>query len=359
MYSQMKNLTFSFASLFLIGFLCACETKDKVHIETLAGVTMGTTYQIKMANPPETDFKELQNLIDQRLEKINQHTSTYIETSEISKFNRSKTEQSFKIQKDFEKPLKAALRLAHLTDGFYDPTIGPLVNLWGFGPNALKKKPRQSLISKTLQAVGYQKLTLVQNSKETYVAKLHPDIYVDLSSIAKGYAVDQLAELLVQNQIKNFLIEIGGELRSKGQKGAQPWIVAVEKPIKDNRAVFASFTLHNQSLATSGNYRNYFDEDGISFAHTIDPKTGYPAKSNLLSVSVIHTDCMLADGWATALMVLGEEKARSIIKKQNLNALLILREEDQQGLKLKTENYGIFKNLDMKQANTSTSGEKK
>src|SRR5690606_30453475 len=213
------------------------------------------------------------------------------------------------------------------TNGLLDVTVGPLVNLWGFGPLGRPEQvPSAQQLQDVRDQIGYQYLT-VENHQLT---KAIPDLYVDLSTIAKGYGVDRVAILLEQMEIKNYLVEIGGEMRMRGTKpGEQPWRIAVEQPVSLDRAVQRIIEPGNNAVATSGDYRNYFEEDGTRYSHIIDPRTGYPIQHNLVSVTVITETCMDADAYATALTVMGAEGALEFANQKGLAVLLVTRENDQ------------------------------
>lgn len=267
---------------------------------------------------------DLKGEIDQVLVALNQSLSTYIPDSEISRLNSQG-------QLDFESPyflpvLETSQRIFSKTGGAFDPSIGPLVQAWGFGP----KKSASSLDTEAIDSlrliIGFSK---VQFDAQTITVPTN--FQLDFSAIAKGYAVDLVAELLEKNGIANYMVEIGGEVRCKGvnEKG-KTWTLGIEDPTvqKHERRLFAVTRLKNRALATSGNYRNYYKKDGRIYAHIIDPRTGYNAMHNLLSVSVFAPDCMTSDAYATAFMVLGIEKSYTIAEDDNeLDALFIYQNE--------------------------------
>ena len=235
-----------------------------------------------------------------------------------------------------------SLNLAEQTDGAYDPTIGPLVNLWGFGPDGSKKVPTKTEIADAKNHVGFSKVKIQKSNGEFSVEKETDKVYVDLSSSAKGFGVDKVSELLTQKGIKNHLVEIGGELRAKGKKFKKNWIVGVEKPAESAKAVQIAFALKNMSIATSGDYRNFFKEKGRKYSHTIDQKTGRPVQHKLFSVTVLDQDCIKADALATALMALGPDKAKNFAYENAIPAYLIY--EDSTG-ELTEHQSPVFKEL--------------
>ncbi len=269
---------------------------------TLAGKTMGTTYNIVYLDEANRDF---QTSIDSLLVVFNQSLSTYVPDSELSKFNLGDT-------LDFRLPyflpvLKASKTVFEKTGGAFDPTVGPLVNVWGFGPGGPELKDSTD-INLLLKLVGFNKIEF----DEKQLRKKIPGIYLDFSAIAKGYGVDVVGEFLIGKGIENFLIEIGGELVARGvnEKG-ELWKVGVNRPEESANAseLISIIALQDRGMATSGNYRNYYVKDSVKISHTINPATGYPVNHNLLSATVLAKDCMTADAYATALMVMGTEKA--------------------------------------------------
>jgi len=296
----------------------------------LQGRTMGTTYNIKVvATPGQVESLNLHDKIDVVLKQVNQEMSTYIPDSEISLFNQSNSDDVFEISSSFARVLKESIRIGELSQGKLDITVGPLVNLWGFGPEQRPDKvPSDSLIATTLARIGLKKLHLDGNK----LSKDIPNLYIDLSATAKGYGVDRVAELIEANGINNYLVEIGGEMRLKGfKRTGELWAIAIEKPILDpsgeQRAVHQIVIPKDKAVATSGDYRNYFEADGQRFSHIIDPTTGKPINHNLVSVTVIHSSSMTADGLSTTLMVMGTEQGLKFAVENKLAALFISKTE--------------------------------
>lgn len=297
----------------------------------LQGRTMGTTYNIKVvATPEHIESLKLHDKIEAVLKQVNQEMSTYIPDSEISLFNQSNSGDIFNISNGFARVLKESIRLGELSNGKLDITVGPLVNLWGFGPEQRPEKvPSEKVLTSTLARIGLKNLHLDGNQ----LSKDIPDLYIDLSTTAKGYGVDMVAELIESNGIGNYLVEIGGEMRLKGFKHTgELWAIAIEKPILDpsgeQRAVHQVIIPKDNAVATSGDYRIYFEADGQRFSHIIDPATGRPINHNLVSVTVIHPYSMTADGLSTTLMVMGAEQGMKFAVKNNLAALFISKSED-------------------------------
>ncbi len=280
----------------------------KLKAVNLSGTTMGTTYSIKYLSKDGTEY---QQELDSLLLVFNQSVSTYIPNSEISQFNRD-TVFYFKLP-FFLPVLKESKRVYNATSGAFDPTVMPLVRAWGFGPDQ-SQIPDSTTVDSLLQYVGFDKIHF--DSKR--VMKSFPGVELDFSAVAKGYGVDVVGKWLAGSGIKNFFVEIGGEVLCKGvnSKG-QPWRIGIEDPTREiiSRAATAIVELQNRAMATSGNYRNYYMVDGVRYSHTIDPVTGYPVRHSLLSATVFADDCITADAYATAFMVAGVEKARHMIEE--------------------------------------------
>lgn len=314
--------------LLSLPFLTACDKIFPIKVDQFYGQTMGTSYSVSISGLPSNISKnELKDGIHSILEDINQKMSTYREDSDISRINNSELNQWVEISKETYEVIKEGLIIAELSDGAFEMTIGPVVNLWGFGPeNQPEQVPESDEIKTALQKIGPG---FIQLHESQYKIKKTGDIYLDLSAIAKGYAVDRVANYLLGKGIENALIEVGGELKSIGQKKPDRlWRVAIEAPTENLRSVHKVIEIKNAGLATSGDYRNYFEVDGRRYSHTLDPKTGYPINHKLASVSVIASDCMLADALATALLVLGEEKGKEFAKKNDISAYFIIKTKD-------------------------------
>lgn len=295
---------------------------------------MGTEYHIRI--PFEAHYKnnnkiipqqQLQQDIDALLISINKEMSTYLTNSNISRFNQLETKDWFPISKPFFDVINTAQRISHSSEGAFDITIMPLVNLWGFGTSKEKMLPAQNQITLALGKIGYKFLQI--QLKPTAIRKQKTNLSIDLSAIAKGYAVDAVALLLKKHQFEHFLIEIGGEIRVQGKnKQNKTWRIGIEKPTILHRSIQQGIKLNNIAIATSGDYRNYYEQDGKRYSHTINPKTGKPITHKLASVSVLNESAMIADAQATAIMVLGEQKGKIYAKKENLKVYMIFRDKD-------------------------------
>lgn len=309
---------------FIIGLLCAGCTPSPQEVH-LNGRTMGTTYNVKYVVEQSTvDSSELQSKIDGLLEQVNDQMSTYRPDSELSRFNQSREAIEFVPSKELIKVLKEAKRLGAMSDGYLDVTVGPLVNLWGFGPQAEPETvPDKEKIDRVRSQTGLGYLHI----SDTGMSKSLPELYVDLSTIAKGFGVDQVAELLEQQGVSHYLVEIGGEMRVSGVKASgKAWRIAIEKPVSNERAAQRIISVGDNAVATAGDYRNYYVRDGQRYSHLIDPKTGYPIQHNLVSVTVLHPSSMTADGLATAINVMGAKRGMAMARSHHLAVLLITKE---------------------------------
>lgn len=292
---------------------------------------MGTTYSVLIAELPKTETADrLKLAIDTRLQALNQNLSTWIPDSQLSRFNRSSTTDWVELPNELILLVKAAAEVSRLSGGAYDITVGPVVDLWGFGAgkSTTNTVPSDESLNNALQRVGYEKL-FIQDAPPALKKSLM-SLEIDLSSIAKGYGVDQIGVVLERRGIQRYLVEIGGEVRTRGLSPRNDnWRIAVETPDNGPPKAEQALRLKDAHLATSGDYRNFFENDGIRYSHTIDPRSGKTVKHKLTSVTVLHESTMLADAWATALLVLGEEHGFSLAKQQSIGAYFIYREGDE------------------------------
>lgn len=318
----------SLCVFFVVITLSSCSKYTPKNPFSFIGKTMGTTYSIKGHGPfGGLKEQEIKENVDRALKRINLLMSTYIKDSEISKFNRHFSTEPFAISKELQTVVIASDEIGHFSQGAFDITISPLVNLWGFGPKEFTKVPTREKIQETLQTVGYQKLGILHDPPR--LQKKNPELRIDLSAIAKGYGVDYIARLLDGFQVDNYMVEIGGEVTTKGVNyQGKPWGIAVEVPNVKTRELGRILALRDVSVATSGDYRNYFEKDGRRYSHTISPITGEPITHHLASVTVVHKSCMKADGWATALNVMGFEKGSKVAKALSLPVMFIVKTKD-------------------------------
>jgi thiamine biosynthesis lipoprotein len=293
----------------------------------LEGKTMGTTWSVVLGRvPPGFKGEELQPLLQQQLDRVNRLMSTYDPDSEVSRFNDSRSSDWFPVSAETAAVVELAQETSRLSSGAFDVTVGPLVDLWGFGPRPRNgHRPADAEIEAARRAVGYTRLQVRRSPAA--LRKDNPDLRIDLSAIAKGYAVDQLAETLRSRGIRDMVVEIGGEMRIPGQRpDGTPWRIAVERPDPGPRQVERVFQLAETGMATSGDYRNFFTEDGQRYAHTMDPATGRPVRHRLASATVLDPSCARADALATTLMVLGEEKAQEFCRRHGIAAYLLIHQ---------------------------------
>lgn len=299
----------------LLLFSCNSETEVKSH--QFNGEALGTTYMVKYFSDDELAFEKS---LDSILDEINASMSTYITKSDISRINRGDT--SVKVDDNFVNVFNASDKVFKETKGFFDPTVGVLVNAYGFGPEKALKQIDSVKLDSLHNLVGFKKIKL---KEDRTIQKDDPLVYLDFNAIAKGYTIDVIAEYLESKNVENYLIELGGELRARGRnlESDNHWVVGIDDPNqeKGDRSLQAKVKLENAAMATSGNYRKYRMDTltGQKYVHTINPKTGEAERSNLLSASVLAENCMMADAYATAFMALGLDRTKEVL--QNLNAV--------------------------------------
>lgn len=319
----MYRITLWAGALVLAFILCGCSAGNPGAWLKISGYTQGTTYNITYQDPDSTDYQEQ---LEKLLGEFDQSLSTYIPSSIVSRMNLGIPD----VDADdyFRNCFLAAAQVYAATGGAFDITVAPIVNAWGFGFTE-KSRVDSALIDSLLQFVGMNKVSL----RDYRLIKEKEGMMLDMNAIAQGYAVDVLAEFFDTENIANYLVEIGGELRTKGKnRFGLDWRVGIDKPIDGLQLpgvqMQAIVQISGKSLATSGNYRRFYEEDGIKYSHTIDPSTGYPVQHGLLSATVVASDCMRADAYATAFMVMGYGKARSFLEKhRDLDAYLIYNDE--------------------------------
>jgi thiamine biosynthesis lipoprotein len=330
MHMPNSSSTF-FKTIFLIFFVTfstGCGLKKEV---AFSGRTMGTTYHIKVVKGIFTHTTNLQKIIDARLDQINKSMSTFIKDSEISRFNSDHhAGEKFMISDDFYNVMIVAKKIYEETGGAWDGTVKPLVDLWGFGNGEIRHTlPEKSRIQALLSDVGFNNIEI---SPDHYLVKKKASTTLDLASIAKGYGVDQVAALIRDNGIDNFLVEIGGEVFASGyRKDGKKWRIGINIP-RENAPldqVYKVVDIHNKGLATSGDYRNFFEVHHKRFSHIIDPKNGYPVDNGVVSVSILADTCTYADGLATAVMVLGYKKGIDLVNQlENTECFIVTRNKN-------------------------------
>lgn len=316
----LRRHAFSITFLALLFAFVFFTGGDDSEIQRFSGLTMGTSYEVQVVDlPDQFTLPELAARVDELLTGLDRETfSTYAPDSELSRFNRANINQPVTVSADMIDVLQLAREISELSAGAFDVTVGPLVNLWGFGPAprlAPGQLPAQTELDAISERVGYQYLQIDQARLQLSKTR---DVYVDLSAIAKGFAVDKLGEYFDSLGISSYFIEIGGELKMKGLKpGGVSWIPAIEAPEDSQSRIYEIFFSHGEELAVagSGDYRNYFEEGGVRYSHEIDPRTGRPITHNLAAAYVIDTSAARADALATMFMVLGVDEGRALAER--------------------------------------------
>jgi thiamine biosynthesis lipoprotein len=304
--------------------LCA-EPPGKLH--ELSGPTMGTRYSVKLPGPLQAaELARIDSLVKARLDEVNRLMSTYDPGSELSRFNAHRSRAPFPVSAPTLDVFRVARDVSERSEGALDVTVGPLVEAWGFGASARPPVPPDARQLERLRArVGFRRVRLDADGGS--LSKADPETVCDLSAVAKGFAVDRIAEALLELGHPDFLVEVGGELRGHGERpGGGAWRVAIEAPDPEARRVSSVIELRNLGMATSGDYRNFYEQEGVWLSHLIDPRTGQPIRHDLASVTVLHPDAALADAWATALIVLGPQEGRSVVEREGLMAHFIERD---------------------------------
>ncbi|MBM3836812.1 MAG: FAD:protein FMN transferase [Verrucomicrobia bacterium] len=365
--SRPRDL-FVLVSFLSVGSVLAGDIPRDRSLQVISGRTMGTTFTVKFLtslpaasessrrrilqkpshieplngplsrslSPSEGErvsvgrgafVKEVESEINRLLEKINRQMSTYLPDSELSQFNACGHTNWFPVSREVVEVFENALALSEASQGAFDITVGPLVNLWGFGPEKRAwQVPEADRIAQLLRHVGYNKV--FAQTRPPRIRKTAPEVYCDLSAIAKGHGVDRVAQYLEAIRVQDYLVQIGGEVRAKGKNPeGQTWNVGIQDP-RDASRICRRVQLQNQALSTSGDYVQSFEQNGRKYSHTIDPRTGRPVTHALASVSVVHDSSAMADAWATALNVLGSEAGFALAAKKGLPVLMVLRTPD-------------------------------
>jgi thiamine biosynthesis lipoprotein len=317
------------AALFAVYFLRQSSRSSALDEWVIEGPTMGTAYAVKVVthgDQPAEARERLEQGIREAVDAVDDTMSTYRSESEIEIFNRHGSEL-FEASPEMITVVAEAQRVSRLSGGAFDITVGPLVDLWGFGPAGPTEAPTESQIGEMVALTGYQHLQI--DADRGLLRKARPDCRIDLSAIAKGFAVDRVAAVLDREGYASYMVEIGGEVRARGRnRGGEIWRIGIEQPDAGGRTVRVAIPLADLSLATSGDYRNFVIRDGIRISHTIDPRTGRPISHLLASVSVINASCMTADALATALDVLGPDEGFALAESHDIPALFLVRVGD-------------------------------
>lgn len=286
---------------------------------------MGTYYSVKLVAQKGLNREKLHNEIETSLKRVNSVFSTYIKSSELSKLNQLSPGQESRLSPEMARLLELSKKIYKESGGYFDVTVGPIVNAWGFGPDGKQKRPSEEKLEKLKNTIGMELFEV----RDLAFSKKTQGLYIDLSAIAKGYGVDHVHEMLADKGFSSSLVEIGGEVRASGKKpDGTSWLIGIEKPSESLGAgIQAIVTLSDMAMATSGSYRNFVKYGDEIFSHTIDPVTGRPAHNNVISVTVLASTCAEADAYATAFLAMGREKGLALAKKLGFPAYFIVKKE--------------------------------
>ncbi len=317
----------------LAAILAGCVAQEQepeqehARLFTFSGPTMGTQYTVKgLGLPGEDAVAKVRKAVERRLDELDGLLSTYDSSSDVSELNNSKSRQWMNCSQELAEVVAEALHVGQVTEGAFDITCGPLVDLWGFGPDRRtpNRVPTDEQIAEAKARIGLDKIEYQLDPHS--VRKASPSLSIDLSGVAKGYAVDQIALLLRRAEIESFMVDIGGEVKTQGvNQDGVPWRIGIEVPLPGVRTVQRVVALVDTGLATSGDYRNYFEKDGQRYSHIIDPRTGRPIQHRLVSVSVLDPSCARADALATGLLVLGPKEGYRVAVEHKLAILMIVK----------------------------------
>ncbi|SDZ73485.1 thiamine biosynthesis lipoprotein [Thiothrix caldifontis] len=322
------NLLKALCLWLLLSLLSACEQRSAAwHIEGMQGTALW--HVTLTAPPPDLNEAALKDGLAKTFSKTNQLLATWDQTSVLSQFNRYQGTDWFPVEPALAQLVDLTLKISKQSEGAYDVTVGPLIRLWGFGSHESEKAqiPTQTDIDTALARVGYQKLQVRFDPPS--IRKSQADVQVELASVADGFAADQAGLYLESLGIRDYMVEIAGEVRARGlSPRGDAWRIAIEKPQEEGRAIQQGISLQDAGLATSGDYRNFFVKEGKRYSHTVNPVSGAPVTHNLASVSVLADDATQADAYATLLMALGEEKGKTFADNYNIHAYFIWRVHD-------------------------------
>lgn len=332
--ASMKRLTGLCSTMVVIvSLLTGCDNPQQPAESTqratvLEGKTMGTFWRVSLAGIDPGREAALREKIQAQLDADDQLLSTWKNDSALMQFNRSTRTDPWPVSEAMSDIVTQALRIGDKTHGALDVTVGPLVNLWGFGPDKQPvTMPSEADIARAKTRVGLKHLSVHQTASGPYLQKDIPELFVDLSTVGEGYAADHLARLMEQEGVSRYLVSVGGALVSRGTNPeGRAWRVAIQQPTDRENAVAAIVDINGHGISTAGSYRNYYQLDGKRLSHVIDPASGYPIQHTLVSATVIAPTSLEADGWDTGLMVLGPEKAKALALEQKLAVYLIVKE---------------------------------
>ncbi|MEN0584013.1 MULTISPECIES: FAD:protein FMN transferase ApbE [unclassified Kosakonia] len=310
--------------------LSGCDTGSKAQPTVLEGKTMGTFWRVSVVDISPQQAQSLQQKIQTQLDADDHLMSTWKDDSALMRFNHSTSTAPWPVSAAMADIVTTSLRVGEKTEGAMDITVGPLVNLWGFGPDKQPvKTPGQAQIDAAKARTGLAHLTVINRAGEQFLQKDLPDLFVDLSTVGEGYAADHLARLMEQEGIARYLVSVGGALASRGMNAqGQPWRVAIQKPTDRENVAQAVVDINGHGISTSGSYRNYYELDGKRISHIIDPRSGRPIQHALVSVTVIAPTALEADAWDTGLMVLGTEQAKEVVTREGLAVFMIIKDGD-------------------------------
>ena len=317
------------AALLLAAFLSTLTGCSQApEAETLTGQTMGTYWSVRLVMPDDrVQLQGLRTDIEASLDLVDRQMSTWRDDSDLTRYNNLEAGESMTLPAEFAEVLEASLELAELSDGHFDPTIGPIVNLWGFGPDGRRHEPpSDEEIEATMARVGWYRLDYDPVTRELTQPG---NVYLDFSAIAKGYAADLVGEQLTARGLNDFIVDIGGDMVVRGRRpDGDPWRIAIERPDPSARDIFSIVEIGDRAIVTSGSYRNFFEYGELQFSHTIDPHTGHPIPQELVSVTVVNDTSMMADGLATAITALGAEAGYEFAREHGIAALLLILDND-------------------------------
>lgn len=310
--------------------LSGCDTGSKAQPTVLEGKTMGTFWRVSVVDINPQQAQSLRQKIQTQLDADDHLMSTWKDDSALMRFNHSTSTAPWPVSAAMADIVTTSLRVGEKTEGAMDITVGPLVNLWGFGPDKQPvKTPVQAQIDAAKARTGLAHLTVINRAREQFLQKDLPDLFVDLSTVGEGYAADHLARLMEQEGIARYLVSVGGALASRGMNAqGQPWRVAIQKPTDRENVAQAVVDINGHGISTSGSYRNYYELDGKRISHIIDPRSGRPIQHALVSVTVIAPTALEADAWDTGLMVLGTEQAKEVVTREGLAVFMIIKDGD-------------------------------
>lgn len=324
----MRIIKYISITILTIALFLIFSKQEKTGYVILHGETMGTFYNIKIRQEEQQIPSDLQDRIDKELAEINRQMSVFIEDSEINQINKLRHGKELHISQEMTDLLLSAQEIHQESRGLFDPTTAPLIELWGFGVQDITKLPTKQKIAQTLKHIGLSKLKI--NKDKQTISKQDSLLSLNLSAIAKGYGVDRIAKLLDDMEINNYIVEIGGEIRCRGTrtKSGEKWHISLTAPIGNGEGTAYVLDLSDISVATSGNYRNYHQSGDKRLSHTISPLTGRPIDNQMVSATIIAPNCMEADAYATAMMLLGPKEGLQLAERKKLGAILMTQDAD-------------------------------